>query len=405
MKNSIICIILFFVSAFGTAQNLQSYITEAQENNPTIKAFEFRYNTALEKVNEVNSLPNTEFGLGYFVSEPETRTGTQLARFSAKQMLPWFGTISKRQDYALALSETDYFDYLVAKRKLALEVAHSYYKLFGIKAKQEVVDQNIQLLNTYEKLVLTAIEVGKSSAVELLKLQIRQNEMQLQKDVLHETFISEQVQMNNLLDRKTYQTIVVNAEMIIPDWDPIVIDSLQLNPELLRFDKMYASIQQADLLNQKEAAPMLGVGLDYIPVEAMPDVNILENGKDVLMPMVSLSIPIFNKQYHSRTKQNEFRKQEIEFQKQERWNVLMSSLSKAIAQRNDARLSFNTQIKNINQAKDAEQILIKKFETAIVNIDALLEIQELQLKFELKKIQSIEMYYNQSAIINYLTNQ
>lgn len=405
MKNSIICIILFFVSAFGTAQNLQSYITEAQENNPTIKAFEFRYNTALEKVNEVNSLPNTEFGLGYFVSEPETRTGTQLARFSAKQMLPWFGTISKRQDYALALSETDYFDYLVAKRKLALEVAHSYYKLFGIKAKQEVVDQNIQLLNTYEKLVLTAIEVGKSSAVELLKLQIRQNEMQLQKDVLHETFISEQVQMNNLLDRKTYQTIVVNAEMIIPDWDPIVIDSLQLNPELLRFDKMYASIQQADLLNQKEAAPMLGVGLDYIPVEAMPDVNILENGKDVLMPMVSLSIPIFNKQYHSRTKQNEFRKQEIEFQKQERWNVLTSSLSKAIAQRNDARLSFNTQIKNINQAKDAEQILIKKFETAIVNIDALLEIQELQLKFELKKIQSIEMYYNQSAIINYLTNQ
>lgn len=405
MKNSIICIILFFVYAFGTAQNLQSYITEAQENNPTIKAFEFRYNTALEKVNEVNSLPNTEFGLGYFVSEPETRTGTQLARFSAKQMLPWFGTISKRQDYALALSETDYFDYLVAKRKLALEVAHSYYKLFGIKAKQEVVDQNIQLLNTYEKLVLTAIEVGKSSAVELLKLQIRQNEMQLQKDVLHETFISEQVQMNNLLDRKTYQTIVVNAEMIIPDWDPIVIDSLQLNPELLRFDKMYASIQQADLLNQKEAAPMLGVGLDYIPVEAMPNVNILENGKDVLMPMVSLSIPIFNKQYHSRTKQNEFRKQEIEFQKQERWNVLMSSLSKAIAQRNEARLSFNTQIKNINQAKDAEQILIKKFETAIVNIDALLEIQELQLKFELKKIQSIEMYYNQSAIINYLTNQ
>ena len=72
---------LLLVSAIGNAQGLQSYISEAQANNPKIQAYELRYTIAREKENEANWLPNTEFGAGYFVSEPETRTGAQVARF------------------------------------------------------------------------------------------------------------------------------------------------------------------------------------------------------------------------------------------------------------------------------------------------------------------------------------
>ncbi len=84
----------------ANAQTLQSYIAEAEANNPAIQAVDLRYKIAQEKVNEADWLPNTEFGVGYFVSEPETRTGAQRARFSVKQMLPWFGTIAVRENYA-----------------------------------------------------------------------------------------------------------------------------------------------------------------------------------------------------------------------------------------------------------------------------------------------------------------
>ena len=396
---------LLFVSVLGNAQELQSYINEAHENNPNIQAFEIRYNISQEKINEVNRLPNTEFGAGYFISEPETRTGAQVARLSAKQMLPWFGTVSTRQKYVTAIAETDYIDYVVARRKLALAVTQSYYNLYSLKAKQDVLAKNIQLLKTYETIALTSVEVGKASAVDVLRLQIRQNELQQQNDIISEQLLAEQAGFNGLLNRDASLQIDVLTAMAIPDIDPIGDDSLDLNPELLRFDKMYESVNQEELLNLKEGSPMLGFGLDYVPVKERPDMSFSDNGKDIIMPMVSLSVPIFSKLHTSRSKQNELRKREITYQKQERLNALESALAKAVSLRNGARIAFNTQSRNLMQADDAEQILIKNYETGTIDFNDVLDIQELQLKFQLNQIQSVQLYYSQAAIINYLINK
>jgi len=77
MRNIILLGIVFFAFAKINAQQLASYIQEAQDNNPEIQAFELRYNIAEEKVNEANTLPDTQISAGYFISEPETRTGAQ----------------------------------------------------------------------------------------------------------------------------------------------------------------------------------------------------------------------------------------------------------------------------------------------------------------------------------------
>ncbi|MFC4632774.1 TolC family protein [Dokdonia ponticola] len=391
------------ISISGQAQQLQSYIEEAVSNNPEIQAFELRYNIAEEKVNEANWLPNTEVSAGYFVSEPETRVGAQRARIGVKQMLPWFGTVTARENYATSIAEAEYVEITIAKRKLALSVAQSYYRLYETRAKQKVLDENIQLLKTYERLALTSVEVGKASAVDVLRLQIRQNELQQQREVLEEEFGAEQTTFNNLLNRDENRTVDIVAIMDIPEDDPIYgKDALSLNPELLKYDKLYESVAQSELLNQRESLPMIGFGVDYLPVTERSDVNFSDNGKDVLMPIVSVSIPIFNNRYKSITRQNELRQQEIETQKEQRMNVLESAFAKAISQRNQARIKFNTQAKNLKQAKDAEQILIKNYETGTIDFNDVLDIQELQLKFQMNQIESVQMYYVQQSIINYL---
>ena len=403
MKNTKILVCLLFVTAFAEAQVLQTYIEEAEENNPEIQAFELRYSIAEEKINEANWIPNTELSAGYFVSEPETRTGAQRARFSARQMLPWFGTITAREKYATSMAEAEYVEVTIAKRKLALSVAQSYYLLYKIQAKQQVLDENIQLLETYERLALTSVEVGKASAVDVLRLQIRQNELQQQKDVLEEEFKSEQTTFNNLLNREGTMLVDVITSMEIPEEDPIYgADALSLNPELLKYDKLYESVAQSELLNQREGLPMIGFGVDYLPVSERTDMNPLDNGKDVLMPMVSISIPIFNNRYKSISKQNELWQRELEAQKVQRLNALESAFAKAISQRNQSRIKFQTQSKNLKQAKDAEQILIINYETGTIDFNDVLDIQELQLKFQMNQIIELTTYYEQSALVNYL---
>ncbi|MEJ4087051.1 TolC family protein [Galbibacter orientalis] len=404
MRYIILIIFVFFAFAEVNAQDLASYIQEAEKNNPEIQAFELRYNIAEEKVNEADWLPNTEIGVGYFVSEPETRTGAQRARFSVKQMLPWFGTISARENYASSMAEAQFVDIAIAKRKLSLSVSQSYYKLYAISAKQGILDENIELLETYERLALTSVEVGKASAVDVLRLQIRQNELIQEKEVLEQDYLAEQALFNNLLNRDENIAVEVVKQMIIPEEDVFILtDNLQLNPELIKYDKLYESIEEAELLNQKESAPNIGFGLDYVPVSERPDMNFSDNGKDIVMPMVSISIPIFNNKYKSVTKQNELKQLEIKSQKEERLNNLETRLAQAIYNRNTMRIKFNVQTDNLKQANDAEEILIKNYETGTIDFNDVLDVQELQLRFQINLIESNRGYYTEYAIINYLT--
>ena len=396
-----LCFLIFVLK--GNAQQLDVLINEALDNNPEIQKFELQYKRVSEKVNEVNTVPNTEFGVGYFVSEPETRTGAQRFKVSAKQMLPWFGNISARENYVSSLADVKYEDIVIAKRKLMSSVSQSYYKLYANKAKQKVLTENINLLETYETMALTSVEVGKASAVDVLRLQMRQNEMQQLKDVLQQEYLAEQTKFNNLLNRANNIAVNVVDSLVIPSDDfEVNTESLALHPELLKYDKLYQSIEQSELLNQKESSPMIGFGLDYINVVERPNMDFSDNGKDIVMPMVSVSIPIFNKKYKSQTKQNDLQQQEITAQKQERLNALETLLDKANNERISARISYATQTKNLQQAKDAEDILIKSYETGTIDFNDVLDIQELQLKFQMNQIESVKTYYVQSTIINYL---
>ena len=405
MKKLNLIYIALLSFGISNAQQLEVLLEEALSNNPTIQKFELQHSIASEKVNELNTIPNTEFGIGYFASEPETRTGAQRFKVSAKQMIPWFGTITARENYASSLADTKYEDIVIAKRKLVASVSQSYYKLITLKAKQNILQDNIVLLNTYETLALTSLEVGKASAVDVLRLQMRQNELEQLQQVLAQYYLAELTAFNKHLNRD--KAIVVD----ITDKLTISVDSISdtkkglvLHPELIKYDKLFQSIEQSELLNKKNSKPMIGFGLDYIAVSERPSMSFNENGKDIVMPMVSVSIPIFNNKNKSITKQNELKLQEITFQKQERINSLETTLDIAIKNRIAAQISYNTQEKNIKQAKNTEEILIKSYETGTINFNDVLDIQELQLKFQINQIESIQKYYIQSTIINYLTN-
>jgi len=392
----------FFLN--GNAQELQTLIDEALANNPEIQTFELKHQIAKEKVNEANTLPNTQLGVGYFVSEPETRTGAQRFKISAKQMLPSFGAITARENYINALADAVYEDIAIVKRKLVASVSQSYYNLYAIKEKQVVLDENIELLKTYEELALTSVEVGKASAVDVLRLQMRQNELKQLKQVLEQNYLAELTTFNKLLNRdKNTEVIIANGLVMPLEGELINWDNLALHPELLKYDKLYTSVEQSELLNQKESNAMLGFGLDYIAVSERPNMDFSDNGKDIVMPMVSVSIPIFNNKYKSKSKQNELKHQEILAQKESRLNTLETLLDKAIKSSNSARISYDTQTKNLKQAKDAETILVKSYETGTIDFNDVLDVQELQLKFQLNQIESIKDYYLQRTIINYLT--
>ncbi|MDT0643647.1 TolC family protein [Zunongwangia sp. F363] len=393
-----------FVSHSANAQQLQSYIKEAEENSPEIQALQYRYELTAEKAEEAGGLPDTELSAGYFASEPETRTGPQKARFSVRQMLPWFGTITARKNYAASMADAEYVEISIAKRKLALAVAQSYYRLYALQAKQAILLENVELLDTYHELALTFLEVGSASAVDVLRLQMRQNDLVQQAQTLEQDAGAEKLQFEKLLNSKESRPLLIPESLAVPDKDFSEEKISEVHPELLKFEQLYTSVAEAESLNRKEALPKIGVGLDYVSVAERADMDFTDNGKDILMPMLSVAIPIFSNKYRSVSRQNELRQKEIRAQQQNRLLKLQTMLKEAVSERASARITAATYLKNLEQAKDAEEILLKNYETGTIDFNDVLEIQEMQLKFQLGHIEAVKNFYMQATMVNYLSN-
>ena len=406
MNRYSLSILALLVISLTQGQDLQSYILEAEANNLELQALGYKNDIALEKVNEVNSLPNTELGFGFFVHETETRTGAQKLRFSVRQMMPWFGTITARQNYASTLANVEYENLVLAQRKLRLAVAQSYYILFAIQAKKDVLDDNIKLINTYETIALNAVSVGKASLVDVLKLQMRQNELNRQKELLNQASRKEETAFNHLLNRDSEMNVSLVSDLTLPELDVLNDDNaIELHPELVKYDKLFASVTGAELVNKKESSPNLGLGIEYVSVEARSGLEIEDNGKDMLMPMLSLSIPIFSHKYKSQTVQNNIKQQALLSEKNNRRNQLVDILVAAQSERESARISYQTFSLNIEKAIYSLDLLLKNYEVQSKDFKDLLETQELLLNLEVAKIDALKNYYSQSAIINYLSNQ
>ncbi|MFD1094135.1 TolC family protein [Salegentibacter chungangensis] len=404
MRCGLLPILFLGVSLSGSAQQLESYILEAQNNNPDIKAYESRFELAKERVEAVNSLPDTEFSAGLFVSEPETRTGPQTARFSVRQMLPWFGTIAAREKAAGAMVNVEEFEAEIARRKIALSVSETYYQLYALREKQEVLQENIDLLELYHQLALNAVEAGNASAIEVLRLKMRQNELKEQQEVLKNKYNSRETDFNKMLNRESGLQVQVPDTLAITGVDSASVSGkVELNPEITKFDELSESILQDEALNRKEALPKFGLGLDYVNVAKRTDMELPDNGKDILMPMVSVSVPIFNNKYSSVSRQNELRQQEVEQKRADKINQLQSRLETALNDRASAKVSWKLQLDNLEQARNAEDILIKTYETGKMDFDDVLDIQELQLRIQMSLIDAVTNYYQETAMINYLS--
>ena len=395
---------LFMGANAAQGQTLEDYLQIAAQNNPEIQAFELNHRLALEKVEESSSLPNLDLGFGYFARETETRTGAQTARFAVTQMLPWFGTLSARQRYASSLAENEFVEFSIAKRKLALTVAQAYYTLYSLQAKARIIDDQIDWVMVNQERLLTSIEASRSSLSEMLKLEVRLNDLQQKKRSIAHQLTAERSAFNNLMNREAQAELIVVDSLPLPKIQLPELVDFSANPELLKFDKLFASVTQAEVLNQKERLPNLAVGVDFLTVEPRPDLVFDDNGKDILMPRVSLSIPVFSKKYSSVSVQNKLKQERLDLQKQQRLNILEDSYSRALARLKEAQLSYELQSESLMRLKQTEVLFLTKFSTNSLGFEELVELQDLQLNLQLRRIDATVQCYTQYALINYLIN-
>jgi len=386
------------------AQTLANYLAEAEKNSSEILAKQLHYESALEKVNEVGSLPNTQLGVGVFAQAVETRVGPQRARFSASQQIPWFGILQAKKEQATlaALAKESEIDFL--KRQLRLNVKLAYYNLYTLQQKFKITQQHIEILDTYEKLALNELENNRTDMVDVLHIKMKKNELQQQFQEITENIQSQKVQFNVLLNRSvTAEVLQLDSLQVQETAFFTTSESVANNPKLQQLDAMESALQQSEIVAKKEGNPTLGVGLDYVLVAERSGISLPDNGKDIIMPMITVSIPLFNKRHIAKQKQLQLEKEAIVHTKTTVKNELRIAFEQAKNKVKNAKESIKTQEENSKQAAQAKEVILAAYQTATMDFEQLLTLDQLKLGFELQRIKDLNTYLSNMAIIEFLT--
>ncbi|GGF43804.1 TolC family protein [Echinicola rosea] len=400
-----IVILVFLGTSLSQAQTLDDYFKIAAENNPGLQAKYREFEAAIQKVEQVNTLPDPNFSFGYFISPVETRVGPQKARFSLTQMFPWFGTLRAQGNAAALMAEAKYQAFLDARNRLYYQVAAAYYPLYELNQWKEIERENIEILESYKTIANKKFENGAGTMVDVLRVDIMLKDATTNLSILNDKEAPLLTRFNKLLNREENALVIVEDSLVaqaLPD--NFRKDSLLTNnPVLEELDLKIASSEASEEVAYKQGLPKFGVGLDYAIVGNRPEVELPDNGQDILMPMVSVSIPIFRSKYKAAVKEAQLMQESYSLQKKDFANTLTSNYEMAwfeIQQQQELIELYDQQIQESNQALN---LLFTAYSNSGNEFEEVLRMQQQLLKYEKMKATAATQYQIALAKLNYLT--
>ena len=406
-KYIVIVLTILFYNSPGFAQTLEEYYKIAAENNPGLQSMYKEYEAALQKVSQVSTLPDPAFSFGYFISPVETRVGPQQARFSLTQMLPWFGTLKAQGNAAALMAEAKFQSFVDARNKLFLLVASAYYPIYELKNWISIEQENINILESYKTIANQKFKNGTGTMVDVLRVDIMLKDAQTNLSILKDKKKPLLTGFNKLLNRTEDEPVTIsdslNASTLA---DNFRRDSLiDANPKVKALDLKFQSVEAAELAAQKQGLPKLGVGLDYVLVGERTDVSMSDNGKNVLMPMVSISIPIFRTKYNASVKEAQLMQESYLLQKQEVANTLISEYEMAWFQVQQQLQLLSLYEQQIQTTQQSLNLLFTSYGNSGKEFEEVLRMQQQLLKYKKMSSTALTQYHLALEEINYLTSK
>lgn len=407
MRKSII--LLSTILAFGfydlQAQTLSDYFKLAAENNPGLQARYKEFEAALQRIPQASTLPDPTFSFGYFISPVETRVGPQRTRFSLTQIFPWFGTLKSKGDAAAILAEAKYQVFLDARNQLYFQVAASYYPLYESAQLTTLEQENVEILESYKTISTKQFENGNGTMVDLLRVDIMLKDATTNLQILTEKKRPLVTSFNALLNRNEAEEVIVMDSLVIAvQFDDFRRDSVLIdNPILKELDFKLKASGKMEQVAIKQGLPKFGVGLDYAIVANRSEVDLPDNGQDILMPMVSMSIPIFRKKYNAAIKEAQLSQESYKLQKDDYTNALISSYEMVVFELEQQRKLIGLYDQQIAETQQALNLLYSAYSNSGKEFEEVLRMQQQLLKYEKLKATAITKYHTALAKLGYIT--
>lgn len=398
----IICNVALLLPAFG--QSLEEYQRIAAENNPGLMSAYKDFEASMQRIPQV-ALADPTLSFGYFLSPVETRVGPQRFKLSLSQMFPWFGTLQAREDAAARLAEATYQQFLDARNNIWYQVAASWYPIYETNRWIALEEENLAIIRSFEDVATVNFQNGEGSMVDVLQAEIRRETSLANLEIYRDKLKAQVVIFNNLLNRADTAMVKVPDTLLMTEAQEMLWrDSLLVNnPSLTALQLRQQAAMATETVAQKEGMPRIGLGLDYVAVAKNANSTVPDNGKDVVMPMATITIPVFRKKYDAGIREAQLRQESIGSSLENKRNELLTAFENAWFSLQKEKRQLALYSKNIEITEQALNLLYSSYGTAGNDFEELLRTQQQLLQFRKKHAGSLAAYHTAVAKIKYLT--
>ena len=435
--------------------SLMFYLELSLKNNPTVLQRLDEYQAALQKVPQVGSLSDPELNVGVFLSPMEQLNGNQVANIQLMQMFPWFGVLKNAKDEMSLMAKAKYESFRDARTQLLYDVQRTWYELQKVQQNIRLSGKNIELLKTIESISKVKFKTGPisgtyssssggngsapanasagtssmqsmgarvpvnmgttpvnasssmqgrtmgtpsagSGLVGLYRIQIEVGDLENKIFLLKNQQSTLVARFNSFLNRSVISPVSVFDELK-PDSLDITLSALSdtmlvKNPMLSMLKYEQQSLDARSKMTNRMGYPMVGVGLDYSLINKNRMSTSSMNGKDMMMPMVKVTLPIYRRKYKAMQAETKLLKSATENSYEASSNNLQSEYYEAMQLYQDAGRRMVLYESQGALAKQSLDIMIKSFSASGAGLTDVLQVCQQRLDYEYKIVEAVADY-------------
>ena len=408
MKNKILyflCIGLFacYGSAYATGidnkeDSLAVYIAEAIRNNPALMSEYQAYQAQMANAQGAGVLSDPQLSVGLFPQAMHHVNGKQLATITIMQMFPWFGTLKAGREQMEYKAQEAYQKFREKSLSTAFNVEKQWYSILATQEKVKAVKQKRALLNDIKKVAIYLYKnytAGRDTKMsDQLRLDAEEERLKEQTESLETQLTLQKQQFNITLHRQP------NAALSLPDsitlrqmptfnWTEIERN----NPKLAQYSAIQKAFKSQEEQARAKGMPMIGVGLQYmlngkVDMPMMPNMN----GKDMVMPMVSVTIPIYRKKITSAIHSAQLMERSAAYNYQSQLDALQSTYLSIEQRADDIKRKLKLYESEVSLLNRTLELMQKEYATGATSLTDILQTTRESIDYDLLKAEANAQY-------------
>jgi outer membrane protein TolC len=251
---------------------------------------------------------------------------------------------------------------------------------------------------------------GNSGLTDIYRIQIETGDLENNISSLKNQRNTVMAQFNTYLNRPVTTPVFIYENMAVDSLELSLIavsDSiLANNPMLTMLNYEKQSIEARRKMVSRMGYPMVGLGLNYslIGKTQFPMGLPSMNGKDMIMPMIVVTLPVYRKKYKAMINESELLKTATSHNYQVTANSLQAEYYQAIQLYHDAKRRIKLYENQSQLASKTLDLMLKSFSVSNSALTDVLRVRQQTLDYEFKTVEAVADFNTAIAWLKRLGN-